>query len=61
MKMEDWQSGGKKKSWGIFKSRRERESVGDIETVRANELDLLETWHSAHGARSISLLCRRAG
>lgn len=33
----------------------------NIETVRANELDLLKTWHSAHGTRSISLLCRKAG
>lgn len=40
---------------------REGEKEGDIETVRANELDLLETWHSARGARSISLLCRGAG
>lgn len=38
-----------------------REGRGAIETVRANELDFLETWHSARGARSISLLCRGAG
>lgn len=37
------------------------ERRGDIETVSANELDFVETWHSAHGVRSLSLLCRRAG
>lgn len=35
--------GGIKKKVGGFLRE------GDIETVRANELDLLETWHSAHG------------
>lgn len=54
--MEDWQVGGRKKS---FFRRGEKE--GDVETVGANELDLLETWHSARGACSISLLCRGAG
>lgn len=54
--MEDWQSGRGKVEGFLKEGERER----DIETVRANKLDLLETWHSAHGARSISL-CRRAG
>lgn len=52
----DWQDGwgaGVERKVGEFLRVRERER----ETVRANELDLLETWHSAHGAHSISLLC----